>query len=299
MSALSEVQKQIVHIYGDSLVRCVFDENQKPWFVAKDICSCLGLANVSRSIKGDQRTGNVGLDADEYQEMLIEQSDRIAQEITCVNESGMFTLMFKSSHEDAKKFRKWVTSVVLPQIRETGSYCKKTDPLDLLPEDMRSRVLMARELREMGYDPQLSADLILGRGRIASRHSHSSPINREQAEHLLCGLLKSIFSITFNNPKSTIIATVWMRVGEDESTFYPPSTPGTEEVLILRLTALSEYLPAVNAREYARVFSKHEWFLKNPKAPRIWRFLSSVCWLFRKSSMPTSAMEIITENQKP
>lgn len=87
--------------------------NNEPWFVAKDICDALGLQDVSMTVKR--------LDDDEklVQTVFVSGQNR---EIWTVNESGLYGLIFQSRKSEAKAFRKWVTNVVLPSIRRTGSY---------------------------------------------------------------------------------------------------------------------------------------------------------------------------------
>lgn len=87
--------------------------NNEPWFVAKDICDALGLQDVSMTVKR--------LDEDEklVQTVFVSGQNR---EVWTVNESGLYGLIFQSRKPEAKAFRKWVTNVVLPSIRRTGSY---------------------------------------------------------------------------------------------------------------------------------------------------------------------------------
>ncbi len=87
--------------------------NNEPWFIAKDICYALGLQDVSMTVKR--------LDNDEklIQTLFVSGQGR---ETWTVNESGLYGLIFQSRKPEARAFRKWVTNVVLPSIRRTGSY---------------------------------------------------------------------------------------------------------------------------------------------------------------------------------
>ena len=97
---------------SDQQVRSVLI-NGEPYFVAKDICAILGISNhkdaVSR-LDDDERRGSVM------------PTPSGTQELTVVNESGLYHLIFQSRKSEAKAFRKWVTSEVLPQLRKTGKY---------------------------------------------------------------------------------------------------------------------------------------------------------------------------------
>lgn len=90
-----------------------------PWFVAKDACDCLAIADASQACQN--------LDDDEKQVVTREFDSLLfreskAQAMTLISESGLYTLIMRSNKPGAKVFRKWVTSEVLPSIRKTGSY---------------------------------------------------------------------------------------------------------------------------------------------------------------------------------
>lgn len=93
--------------------------NEEPYFIAKDVCLALGLENTSRAVSR--------LDEDEKTTItksaigLINDLD-INPKVIIINESGVYNLVFSSTKPEAKIFKKWVTSEVLPEIRKTGSY---------------------------------------------------------------------------------------------------------------------------------------------------------------------------------
>nr|DAO01824.1 MAG TPA: repressor domain protein [Bacteriophage sp.] len=102
--------------------------NNEPWFVAKDLCDTLGITNPSKAI--------LNLDDDEKMistdsNLKLGSAGNGAQSLALVSESGMYTLILRCRDAVKKgsvphRFRKWVTSEVLPQIRKTGSYSKTT-----------------------------------------------------------------------------------------------------------------------------------------------------------------------------
>lgn len=94
-------------------VRTVVIENE-PWFVAKDVALALGYTNPRDAVINHVFDDDKG----------VEKLDTLggAQNLTVINESGLYSLIFNSRLESAKKFKHWVTSEVLPQIRKTGSY---------------------------------------------------------------------------------------------------------------------------------------------------------------------------------
>ena len=99
-------------------VRTVTDEQGNPWFVAADVCAVLEIRN--------NRDAMSRLDDDEKADVGITDtsSNGVMQErnMTIINESGLYSLILTSRKPEAKSFKKWVTSEVLPSIRKTGSY---------------------------------------------------------------------------------------------------------------------------------------------------------------------------------
>ncbi len=85
----------------------------EPWFIAADVCRSLEIKNVSQAMRR--------LDDDEKGLYKYMTSGGI-QEGYMVSESGLYALVCGSNKEGARRFRKWITSVVLPSIRKHGGY---------------------------------------------------------------------------------------------------------------------------------------------------------------------------------
>lgn len=108
--------QQILQIFEDenhNKVRSINIDGEA-WFVGKDLCEAIGISNSSDALKR--------LDDDEKQVVGITDHRGARQRTTTVSESGMYNLIFQSRKPEAKRFRKWVTSEVLPSIRRTGSF---------------------------------------------------------------------------------------------------------------------------------------------------------------------------------
>ncbi|RQY08787.1 BRO-N domain-containing protein [Burkholderia stagnalis] len=88
------------------------ERDGEPWFVAKDVCSAMGYLNVTQTV-----TDHV--DADDKHIVSIGLPGRAP---LLVNESGLYALILSSKKSEARAFRKWVTSEVLPSIRKHGMY---------------------------------------------------------------------------------------------------------------------------------------------------------------------------------
>lgn len=102
-----------VFVYNKSQVRTIEKDGQT-WWVLKDVCAVLG---ISQPIRVAER-----LDNDEVNQIhLIDKMGR-NQKVYVVNESGLYSVILRSDKSEAKPFRKWVTSEVLPEIHKTGAY---------------------------------------------------------------------------------------------------------------------------------------------------------------------------------
>lgn len=154
--------------FEESLVRTVLKDGE-PWFTAKDVCEVLGLENPSKALEK--------LDQDEKGITNMDTPGGSQQMLT-VNESGVYSLAFTSRKPEAKRFRKWVTNEVLPQIRKTGRYSSGGAPFIglsgqevdyerwLLERALLDAQLIAVEMERIGIhfqqtitdDPELGAD---------------------------------------------------------------------------------------------------------------------------------------------
>ena len=105
--------------------------NGKPYFVGKDVADILGYQNGSRDI-------NRHVDEDDREKVMIFDGNQNKESII-INESGLYSLILSSKLPNAKKFKRWVTSDVLPAIRKTGSYSIQSKPDSYTIEDPAAR----------------------------------------------------------------------------------------------------------------------------------------------------------------
>ena len=106
------------------MVRTATDEKGEPWFCAKDLCDALGYKKASDSVKQHVRYDDT-MKRGVWVEVGMKKDGTPAKRLTqmiFVNESGFYALVLGSKLASAVKFKDWVTSVVLPQIRKTGGY---------------------------------------------------------------------------------------------------------------------------------------------------------------------------------
>lgn len=91
----------------------VIDRDGDPWFIANEVCARLGIGNAAQA--------TARLDTDE-KGIITNDTLGGSQRLRVVNESGLYSLIMTSRKPQAKRFKKWVTSQVLPEIRKTGSF---------------------------------------------------------------------------------------------------------------------------------------------------------------------------------
>lgn len=124
-------------------IRTVVIDNE-PWFVAKDVASTLGYTNPRDAVINHVFDDDKG----------VEKLDTLggAQNLTVINESGLYSLIFNSRLESAKKFKHWVTSEVLPQIRKTGGYVAPrtyAEALRAYADEVEQREKLEKERQEL------------------------------------------------------------------------------------------------------------------------------------------------------
>lgn len=146
--------------FEDASIR-VIEKNGEPWFVAKDIAMVLDFRDAEvacRTLEEDEKgTLNVCTLGGN-------------QQMTGINESGLYHLILVSRKPEAKKFRKWVTEEVLPTIRKTGSYSVTKSPFDVIAQDMdplarldamKEIILQQRKLQEAAVAKEKQKTMIV------------------------------------------------------------------------------------------------------------------------------------------
>lgn len=122
--------------FGTIRVISIEDE---PWLVGKDVAEALGYANPRKALDDH-------VDAEDKMQgdgVTIRDSIGRDQHPTIINESGLYSLVLSSKLPGAKKFRRWVTSEVLPSIRKTGGYIQGQQ--ELSPEELMAKALLVAQ----------------------------------------------------------------------------------------------------------------------------------------------------------
>ena len=179
-----EAQIQVFQHEMFGSLRTLRKEQQgEPWFVAKDVCGCLGLdtSNLSKM-----------LDEDELSTCPVQYTDQV-RNLSVVSEPGLYSLVLRSRKPEAKAFKRWVTHDILPSIRKSGGYMA-TKPDDT-PETILARaVLIAQDTLkrvEAERDEAVRTKAWIGSRREASAMATAASAARrgdlrpDQRRHLL------------------------------------------------------------------------------------------------------------------
>ena len=153
--------------YNSVEVRTIQNDGE-PWFVLKDVCNVLHIGN-SRDVVArlDQDEKGVG------------QIDTLGgkQEMTIINESGLYNVILRSDKPEAKPFRKWVTSEVLPTIRRHGMYATP-DTVEKMLADPDTTIKLLETIKQeraarLALEAQAEADKpkILFADAVSASHS--------------------------------------------------------------------------------------------------------------------------------
>lgn len=154
--------------FGD--VRVLLDESNEPWFVGNDVARCLGYENLNNTVKRFVDEEDCILLSSDCESRGFKTNPLINQavrEVRLINESGIYSLIMSSKLESAKKFKRWVTSEVLPSIRKTGSYSMPSnipmtyaDALRKYADEVEAREKAEKEARLALEAKKISDDII-------------------------------------------------------------------------------------------------------------------------------------------
>ena len=134
----------------------------EPWFVGKDVATCLAYSNSRKALTDHVDNEDKG----------VTKCDTLGgkQNLTIINESGLYSLILGSKLPTAKQFKRWITAEVIPSIRKTGSYNMKGKPKKAaLPLASSNHMIemLTRSWKAAGVDPKNIASMQTGLARDA------------------------------------------------------------------------------------------------------------------------------------
>lgn len=152
----------------------VITKDGEPWFVAKDIANILGYSNSRKAIYDHVYTEDKG----------VTKCDTLggSQELTTINESGLYSLIFGSKMESAAKFKRWVTSDVLPSIRKHGMYA--TDELINNPDLLIAAATKIKEERQARLEAEKQRDKLIHQNKLYTTSEIAKELGLKSATKL-------------------------------------------------------------------------------------------------------------------
>lgn len=121
--------------------------DSEPWFVGKDVADILGYQNGSRDI-------NRHVDEEDRDKVMLFDGNQ-NKETIIINESGLYSLILSSKMPDAKKFKHWVTSEVIPSVRKNGGYISGQE--NLTDDELLEKAIIVAQKKIAERDKQIQA----------------------------------------------------------------------------------------------------------------------------------------------
>ncbi len=233
-------------------VRTVVDENGAVWFVAKDVALSLGYVDAANAIKQHCDDGVV------FHHPIQDSMNR-TQKVRVIDESDVYALIFGSKLESSKRFKKWVTSEVLPTIRKTGKYEAPNKKIDICSPEV---IATLRKVR--------TVQLAMGMSKVQSSQYARDVIKRKFGADMVREVIGDYIQLTFVEATpvevevvpeiddAPIVVDVEPEVVVDEPVVDEPA-PEVFEIEIYAKPIGSDEVNTVNARElWAKLESKRQ-----------------------------------------
>lgn len=161
-------------------VRVIMRDGE-PWFVAKDVCTCLEIANVSDACSR--------LDEDE-RGIVSTDTPSGKQEMLIVSEPGLYSLIGSSKKPEAKAFKRWVNHEVLPSIRKTGGYgIRNVDDMINDPDTAIRLLTQLKILRLQNKQLAMERDEAIRTKSMIGSHREASAMATASAKSRKCAKL--------------------------------------------------------------------------------------------------------------
>ena len=155
----------------------------EPWFIGKDVAEVLGYANPSKAVSTHVD------EEDKILEMIAhsQNGNVVKTQTALINESGLYSLVLKSKLPQAKKFKRWVTSEILPSVRKHGAYMTN-EVIEKTLTDPDFLIQLATQLKE---EKQARKELE-EKNRILVKENNKLETEVEYKEDVIIGLVKDV-----------------------------------------------------------------------------------------------------------
>lgn len=142
------------------------EQDGEPWFVGKDVATILGYGNSRDAMLKH-------VDSEDKDDVAIRDTIGRMQKVVAINESGLYSLVLSSKLPAAKKFKRWVTSEVLPSLRKHGLYAAEEllDNPDLMIQAMQALKAERAKNKELSDKVQKDAPKVLFADSVAASHT--------------------------------------------------------------------------------------------------------------------------------
>lgn len=169
---------QLTKMFDGQQLR-IIDQNNEPWFVAKDVCEILELSNPSKAVSR--------LDDDERSNFKLGRQG----EVNIVNEFGLYNLVLGSRKPEAKQFKRWITHEVIPSIRKTGSYEQPKSSAEMLLQQAELMVEYEKRIN------QAESNIAAAHHRIDNMDKIDTMGDKRQRLNKMIRLYASSHGVTF------------------------------------------------------------------------------------------------------
>lgn len=187
----------------------------EPWFVGKDVAEVLGYASPRATI-----TKKIDI---EDKGVAVLETPSGHQEITIINESGLYSLILSSKLPQARDFKRWVTSEVLPSIRKHGAYLTPDKLEEVLtdPDTLVKLALQLKEERKRTLRLQQDVDCLQERIDETTFACLSRPRSKATAKDLLITEIAKMHDIKRKDFYKLLYDHGWLDNNNTERKYYP------------------------------------------------------------------------------
>lgn len=170
--------------------------NEEPYFVAKDLAAALGYTTLQRMYDHVDKEDKQNIDPQnkQYQGLcengIILEPNQNIRRLTIINESGLYSAIFGSTLPEAKAFKRWVTSEVLPTIRKTGCYITESAAEESIDYQSKYGIRRIRKTFNESTDPRKTYEEFIELSKVEYKAKRISGEDRIKASKIIIDTLQ-------------------------------------------------------------------------------------------------------------